>query len=214
MQEDVRWKYGIPPAGNANFAWLQHMIHHLSPTGRIGMVLANGSLSSQSGGEGTIRENILKADLVEGIVAMPSQLFYTTGIPVSLWFLNRNKKQAGKVLFVDARNMGKMVTRKLRELSEKEDIEKIAKTFEDFNNGTLENEKGYCVAVTLEDIAKQDYILTPGRYVGIAETEDDGEPFQEKMERLTTELSDLFAQSHDMEKEIRKQLASIGFTIK
>ena len=178
------------------------------------MVLANGSLSSQSGGEGTIRENILKADLVEGIVAMPSQLFYTTGIPVSLWFLNRNKKQAGKVLFVDARNMGKMVTRKLRELSEKEDIEKIAKTFEDFNNGTLENEKGYCVAVTLEDIAKQDYILTPGRYVGIAETEDDGEPFQEKMERLTTELSDLFAQSHDMEKEIRKQLASIGFTIK
>lgn len=213
LQEDVRWKYGIPPAGNANFAWLQHMIHHLSPTGRIGMVLANGSLSSQSGGEGTIRENILKADLVEGVVAMPSQLFYTTGIPVSLWFLNRNKEQVGKVLFVDARNMGTMITRKLRELSE-EDIAKIAKTFNDFSNGILENEKGYCKAVTLEDIAKQDYILTPGRYVGIAETKDDGEPFQEKMERLTTELSDLFAQSHDMEEEIRKQLASIGFTIK
>ena len=155
----------------------------------------------------------LKADLVEGVVAMPSQLFYTTGIPVSLWFLNRNKKQVGKVLFVDARNMGTMITRKLRELSE-EDIAKIAKTFDDFSNGTLENEKGYCKAVTLEDIAKQDYILTPGRYVGIAETKDDGEPFQEKMERLTTELSDLFAQSHDMEEEIRKQLASIGFTIK
>ena len=213
LQEDVRWKYGIPPAGNANFAWLQHMIHHLSPTGRIGMVLANGSLSSQSGGEGTIRENILKADLVEGVVAMPSQLFYTTGIPVSLWFLNRNKEQVGKVLFVDARNMGTMITRKLRELSE-EDIAKIAKTFNDFSNGILENEKGYCKAVTLEDVAKQDYILTPGRYVGIAETKDDGEPFQEKMERLTTELSDLFAQSHDMEEEIRKQLASIGFTIK
>lgn len=213
LQEDVRWKYGIPPAGNANFAWLQHMIHHLSPTGRIGMVLANGSLSSQSGGEGTIRENILKADLVEGVVAMPSQLFYTTGIPVSLWFLNRNKEQVGKVLFVDARNMGTMITRKLRELSE-EDIAKIAKTFNDFSNGILENEKGYCKAVTLEDIAKQDYILTPGRYVGIAETKDDGEPFQEKMERLTTELSDLFAQSHDMEEKIRKQLASIGFTIK
>ena len=177
------------------------------------MVLANGSLSSQSGGEGTIRENILKADLVEGVVAMPSQLFYTTGIPVSLWFLNRNKEQVGKVLFVDARNMGTMITRKLRELSE-EDIAKIAKTFNDFSNGILENEKGYCKAVTLEDIAKQDYILTPGRYVGIAETKDDGEPFQEKMERLTTELSDLFAQSHDMEEEIRKQLASIGFTIK
>ena len=214
LQDDVRWKYGIPPAGNANFAWLQHMIHHLSPKGgRIGMVLANGSLSSQTGGEGTIRENIIKADLIEGIVALPSQLFYTTGIPVSLWFLNRAKKQTNKILFVDARNMGSMVTRKLRELSE-EDIMKIAGTFDAFNSGTLENEKGYCAVVSIEDVAKQDYILTPGRYVGIAETEDDGEPFQEKMERLTSELSDLFAQSHDLEEEIRKQLSSIGFTIK
>ena len=213
LQDDVRWKYGIPPAGNANFAWLQHMIHHLSPKGRIGMVLANGSLSSQTGGEGTIRENIIKADLIEGIVALPSQLFYTTGIPVSLWFLNRAKKQTNKILFVDARNMGSMVTRKLRELSE-EDIMRIAGTFDAFNSGTLENEKGYCAVVSIEDVAKQDYILTPGRYVGIAETEDDGEPFQEKMERLTSELSDLFAQSHDLEEEIRKQLSSIGFTIK
>lgn len=213
LQDDVRWKYGIPPAGNANFAWLQHMIHHLSPKGRIGMVLANGSLSSQTGGEGTIRENIIKADLIEGIVALPSQLFYTTGIPVSLWFLNRAKKQTNKILFVDARNMGSMVTRKLRELSE-EDIMKIAGTFDAFNSGTLENEKGYCAVVSIDDVAKQDYILTPGRYVGIAETEDDGEPFQEKMERLTSELSDLFAQSHDLEEEIRKQLSSIGFTIK
>lgn len=213
LQDDVRWRYGIPPAGNANFAWLQHMIHHLSPKGRIGMVLANGSLSSQTGGEGIIRENIIKADLIEGIVALPSQLFYTTGIPVSLWFLNRAKKQTNKILFVDARNMGSMVTRKLRELSE-EDIMKIAGTFDAFNSGTLENEKGYCAAVSIEDVAKQDYILTPGRYVGIVETEDDGEPFQEKMERLTSELSDLFAQSHDLEKEIRKQLSSIGFTIK
>ena len=207
LQDDVRWKYGIPPAGNANFAWLQHMIHHLSPKGRIGMVLANGSLSSQTGGEGTIRENIIKADLIEGIVALPSQLFYTTGIPVSLWFLNRTKKQTNKILFVDARNMGSMITRKLRELSE-EDIMKIAGTFDAFNSGTLENEKGYCAVVSIEDVAKQDYILTPGRYVGI------GEPFQEKMERLTSELSDLFAQSHDLEEEIRKQLSSIGFTIK
>lgn len=213
LQDDVRWKYGIPPAGNANFAWLQHMIHHLSPKGRIGMVLANGSLSSQTGGEGTIRENIIKADLIEGIVALPSQLFYTTGIPVSLWFLNRTKKQTNKILFVDARNMGSMITRKLRELSE-EDIMKIAGTFDAFNSGTLENEKGYCAVASIEDVAKQDYILTPGRYVGIAETEDDGEPFQEKMERLTSELSDLFAQSHDLEEEIRKQLSSIGFTIK
>lgn len=213
LQDDVRWKFGIPPSGNANFAWLQHMIHHLSPKGKIGMVLANGSLSSQTGGEGTIRENIIKADLIEGIVALPSQLFYTTGISVSLWFLNREKKQKDKILFVDARNMGTMVTRKLRELQEA-DIKKIADTFDKYNDGTLENEKGFCAVVALGDVAKQDYILTPGRYVGIAEQEDDGIPFQEKMDKLTTELSDLFAQSHDLEDEIRKQLARIGFTIK
>ena len=213
LQDDVRWKFGIPPSGNANFAWLQHMIHHLSPKGKIGMVLANGSLSSQTGGEGTIRENIIKADLIECIVALPSQLFYTTGIPVSLWFLNREKKQKDKMLFVDARNMGTMVTRKLRELQET-DIKKIADTFDKYNDGTLENEKGFCAVVALGDVAKQDYILTPGRYVGIAEQEDDGIPFQEKMDKLTIELSDLFAQSHDLEDEIRKQLASIGFTIK
>ena len=213
LQDDVRWKFGIPPSGNANFAWLQHMIHHLSPKGKIGMVLANGSLSSQTGGEGTIRENIIKADLIEGIVALPSQLFYTTGIPVSLWFLNREKKQKDKILFVDARNMGTMVTRKLRELQEA-DIKKIADTFDKYSDGTLENEKGFCAVVALGDVAKQDYILTPGRYVGIAEQEDDGIPFQEKMDKLTTELSDLFAQSHDLEDEIRKQLASIGFIIK
>ena len=213
LQDDVRWQYGIPPTGNANFAWLQHMIHHLSAKGRMGMVLANGSLSSQSGGEGTIRENILKADLVEGIVALPSQLFYTTGIPVSLWFLSKQKAQPGKVLFVDARNMGEMVTRKLRELSE-EDMLKIADTFNKYHDGTLKDEKGYCAVKSLAEIAEQDYILTPGRYVGIAEVEDDGEPFPEKMERLTSELSELFAQSHQLEEEIKKQLGSIGFKIK
>jgi type I restriction enzyme M protein len=189
------------------------MIHHLSPKGKIGMVLVNGSLSSQTGGEGTIRENIVKADLIEGIVALPAQLFYTTGIPVSLWFLNRQKKQKGKMLFIDARNMGTMVTRKLRELSE-DDITKIAATFDAFKEGVLENEKGFCAVTTLEDVAKQDYILTPGRYVGIANAEDDGEPFEEKMERLTSELSELFGKSHELESEIRKQLKSIGFTIK
>jgi len=213
LQDDPRWCYGIPPSGNANFAWLQHMIYHLSPRGRIGMVLANGSLSSQSGGEGSIRENIIKADLVEGIVALPSQLFYTTGIPVSLWFLSRNKKQPGKILFIDARQMGTMVTRKLRELDEEKDIQRIARTFEDFEAGTLEPEKGYCAVATLDDVAKQDYILTPGRYVGIAEAEDDGEPFEEKMTRLTSELSEMFEKSHQLEEEIRKQLGSIGFKI-
>ena len=213
LEKDVRWKFGIPPAGNANFAWMQHMIHHLSPNGRIGLVLANGALSSQTGGEGIIRQKIVEADLVEGIIAMPSQLFYSTGIPVSLWFLSRNKQQAGKVLFIDARNMGTMVTRAIRELMP-EDITKIADTFEAFRNGTLEDEAGYCAVKTLQDIAAQDFILTPGRDVGIAEQEDDGEPFDEKMKRLTSELSELFKESHRLEDEIKKQLGSIGFEIK
>ena len=212
LEKDVRWKYGIPPAGNANFAWMQHMIHHLSPTGRIGLVLANGALSSQTGGEGMIRQKIVEADLVEGIIALPSQLFYSTGIPVSLWFLSRNKQQAGKVLFIDARNMGTMVTRAVRELQQ-DDIKKIASTFESFRNGTLEDEKGFCAVKTLQDIQAQDFILTPGRYVGIAEQEDDGEPFAEKMQRLTSELSGLFAESHRLEGEIKKQLKTIGFEL-
>ena len=212
LAEDVRWKYGLPPAGNANFAWMQHMIHHMSAKGRIGMVLANGSLSSQSGGEGAIRKAIIEDDLVECIVAMPPQLFYTTQIPVSLWFLNRNKKQERKTLFIDARSMGTMVSRRLRELTE-EDIGKLADTFNAFEAGTLEDVAGFCAVATTEEIAKQDYILTPGRYVGIAEQEDDGEPFEEKMARLTGELSELFLQSADLEKEIRKQLGGIGFEV-
>lgn len=213
LREDVRWKYGTPPAGNANFAWLQHMIYHLNPTGgKIGMVLANGSLSSQSGGEGEIRKNIINADLVECIIAMPTQLFYTTQIPVSLWFLNKQKKQGGKTLFIDARKMGTMVSRKLRELTD-EDIKKIADTYNAFVDGSLEDVKGFCAAVTTDDIAKQDYILTPGRYVGIEEQEDDGEPFEEKMGRLTSELSDLFKESHRLEDEIREKLGAIGYEI-
>lgn len=213
LREDVRWKYGTPPAGNANFAWLQHMIYHLNPSGgKIGMVLANGSLSSQSGGEGEIRKNIINADLVECIIAMPTQLFYTTQIPVSLWFLNNQKKQGGKTLFIDARKMGTMVSRKLRELAD-EDIKKIADTYNAFVDGTPEDVKGYCAAVTTDEIAKQDYILTPGRYVGIEEQEDDGEPFEEKMGRLTAELSDLFKESHRLEDEIREKLGAIGYEI-
>ena len=210
LKDDVRWQYGMPPAGNANFAWLQHMIYHLAPAGKIGMVLANGSLSSQSGGEGEIRKNIINADLVECIIAMPTQLFYTTQIPVSLWFLNKQKKQSGKTLFIDARKQGTMVSRKLRELTE-EDIKKIADTYKNFTDGTLEEKKGYCASVTTEDISKQDYILTPGRYVGIEEQEEDCEPFDEKMTRLTAELYDLFSKSHDLEKKIRKNLRTIGF---
>lgn len=212
LQDDVRWKYGIPPVGNANFAWMQHMIYHLAPNGRIGMVLANGSLSSQSGGEGEIRKNIVNADLVDCIVAMPSQLFYTTPIPVSLWFLSKNKTQKGKTLFIDARKMGTMVTRKLREFTD-DDIKKIADTYKAFADGTLEDVKGFCAVVGTDKIAKQDYILTPGRYVGIEEQEADDEPFDAKMTRLTGELSAMFAKSHELEEEIRKNLGAIGYEI-
>jgi type I restriction enzyme M protein len=212
LRDDKRWKYGLPPSGNANFAWMQHMIHHLAPNGKIGMVLANGSLSSQSGGEGEIRKNIVQADLVEGIIAMPPQLFYTTQIPVSLWFLNRNKTQKGKTLFIDARKMGTMVSRRLREFTDA-DITKIADTFLSFDSGTLTDEKGFCASVATSEIEKHAFILTPGRYVGIEDQEDDGEPFEEKMVRLTGELSTLFAKSHELEAEIRKQLGGIGFEL-
>ena len=212
LKDDVRWQYGMPPAGNANFAWLQHMIYHLAPNGKIGMVLANGALSSQSGGEGEIRQNIVNADLVDCIVTMPSQLFYTTAIPVSLWFLSKNKKQKGKTLFIDARKLGTMVTKKLREFTDT-DIAMIADAYKAYCDGTLEDQKGFCAVVNTEEIAKQDYVLTPGRYVGIEEQEDDGEPFEEKMARLTGELSELFAQSHTLEDEIRQKLEAIGYGI-
>ncbi len=213
LKDDPRWRYGVPPSGNANFAWLQHMIYHLAPAGKIGMVLANGSLSSQSGGEGEIRKRIIEDDLVSCIVAMPTQLFYTTQIPVSLWFLDRNKKQKGKTCFIDARKMGTMRTRKWRELEDAE-IETLAKTFDDYEKGRLEDKKGFCAVVKTTEIAAQDYILTPGRYVGIEEPKDDGEPFDEKMKRLTSELAGLFEKSHSLEDEIRKNLTAIGFELK
>lgn len=210
--EDKRWKYGIPPANNANFAWIQHMIHHLAPNGKIGLVLANGALSSQTGGEGEIRKKIIEDDLVEGIVSMPTQLFYSVTIPVTLWFISKNKKQKGKTVFIDARKMGHMVDRTHRDLSD-DDIKLLADTFIAFQEGTLEERRGFCSVKTIEDIAKQDYILTPGRYVGIEDTNDDDEPFDEKMNRLTSELSEMFAKSHELEVEIRKKLGAIGYDI-
>lgn len=212
LKEDKRWKYGVPPAGNANYAWIQHMIHHLAPNGKIGLVLANGALSTQSGGEGEIRKRIIEDDLVEGIIAMPTQLFYSVTIPVTLWFISKNKKQKGKTLFIDARKMGYMVDRKHRDFTD-EDIDKLASTFAEFQNGSLEDVKGFCAVADLETIAKQDYILTPGRYVGIEEQEDDGEPFDDKMKRLAGELSGLFAKSHELEDKIRKNLGAIGYEV-
>jgi type I restriction-modification system DNA methylase len=212
LLSDGRWKYGVPPASNANYAWIQHMIYHLSPNGKIGLVLANGALSSQTGGEGEIRKNIILDDLVEGIVALPTQLFYSVTIPVTLWFISKNKSQKGKTLFVDARKMGHMVDRKHRDFTD-EDIQKLADTFAQFQNGTLEEVKGFCAIADTQEIEKQDFILTPGRYVGIEEVEDDGEPFEEKMTRLTSELSDMFEKSHQLEDEIRKKLGAIGYEV-
>lgn len=210
--DDPRWKYGTPPASNANFAWIQHMISHLAPKGKIGLVLANGALSAQKNNEGEIRKKIIEADLVEGIVALPDKLFYSVTIPVSLWFITREKRQKGKTLFIDARKMGHMTDRTHRDLSDA-DIAKIADTFTAFQEGKGENIKGFCAIATTEEIAANDYVLTPGRYVGIEEqTEEDG-TFEEKMNRLTRELSDMFAQSNALQVEIKEKLNSIGWEI-
>lgn len=212
LLDDKRWKYGIPPANNANFAWIQHMIHHLAPNGKIGLVLANGALSSQTGGEGDIRKKIVEDDLVEGIISMPTQLFYSVTIPVTLWFISKNKKQKGKTVFIDARKMGFMVDRKHRDFSD-DDIKLLSDTFTAFQKGTLEDKKGFCAIADIEQIAKQDYILTPGRYVGIEEQDEDDEPFDEKMLRLTSELSEMFKKSHELENEIRSKLGAIGYEV-
>ena len=210
LLDDPRWQYGIPPAGNANYAWILQMISHLAPKGKIGLVLANGALSTQTGGEGEIRKKIIEADLIEGIVALPPQLFYSVTIPVTLWFISRDKAQKGKTLFIDARKMGHMVDRKHRDFSDA-DIKKIADTFSAFQNGTLTDVKGICAVTDTADIVIQDYILTPGLYVGIEEQADDGEPFEDKMKRLTTELSAMFKQSDALQAEIKEKLKSIGW---
>jgi type I restriction enzyme M protein len=211
LAEDSRWKYGLPPAGNANYAWMQHMIYHLSPKGKLGLVLANGSLSA-SGREGEIRENIIKDDLVECIIAMPDRLFYSTGISVCLWIINKDKNQKGKTLFLDCRSIGHMVDRAHRDLSN-EDIARISGTYKAFVEGNDAEELGFAHAADFEEIEANSFVLTPGRYVGLEEEEDDGEPFDEKMERLTGELSELFEESHRLEDLIRIQLGEIGYDV-
>ncbi len=215
LREDKRWKYGMPPAGNANFAWVQHFIHHLSPNGAAGFVLANGSMSSNTSGEGAIRKAIIEDDLVDCMVALPGQLFYSTQIPVCLWFLSRNKKnRRGKTLFIDARKLGTLFDRVHRELRD-EDIFRIAGVYHKWKCGDEEYQdiQGFCKSVTVEEIKEQGYILTPGRYVGIEEQEDDREAFEEKMARLTGELSEMFKRSRELEDDIRKKLGAIGYDI-
>lgn len=211
LDEDVRWKYGTPPEGNGNYAWMQHMIYHLSSKGKMGLVLANGSLSA-GGQEGKIRQAIIEDDLVEAVISMPDKLFYSTGIPVSLWIINKDKKQSGKIIFIDARNLGEMIDRAHRELKI-EDIDKIANTYHDFVDGKEVDQEGFVHVADIKEIGENNFILTPGRYVGMEEVEDDGIPFEEKMDTLTSELSLLLEESHKLEDEIRKQLGGIGFEV-
>ncbi|WP_322793339.1 class I SAM-dependent DNA methyltransferase [Bellilinea sp.] len=214
LREDKRWKYGIPPAGNANFAWVQHMIYHLAPGGVAGFVLANGSMSSNQSGEGEIRRKIIEDDLVDCMVALPSQLFYSTQIPACLWFLRRGKSEArrGQVLFIDAREMGRMVDRTHRELTD-EDIRKIADTYHAWRRGeeSYADVPGFCKSATLEEIRKHNYVLTPGRYVGAATKEEDGEPFEQKMRRLTAEWHAQVEEARRLDEAIARNLDELGF---
>ena len=221
IRDDDRWLYGVPPKGNANYGWLQHILSKLSHNGVAGVVLANGSLSTSTNEELTIRKGMLEADKIDAIVALPEKLFYTTGIPVSLWILNNNKStnsnyrsRKNEVLFIDARNLGQMIDRKTRELTQ-EDISKIASIYHKWRtkDGDYSDIVGFVKSEILEEIEKNDYVLTPGRYVGIEEVEDDGISFEEKMTELTKTLSGQFKKSRELEEEIKKQLASIGFEV-
>jgi len=219
LKGDVRWKYGVPPEGNANFAWLQHMIHHLSPKGVMATVLSNGSLSA-GGVEGEIRKKIIEDDLIDCIVALPKQLFYNTGIPACLWFISRkrigngDRKRIGEILFIDASEMGFMADRTHKEFTS-EDMQTISDTYHEWRkkNGKYEDVKGYCKSASVEDVEKNAYVLTAGRYVGIADEIDDGEPFEDKMKRLTSTLKEQMDKEGEMNKEIEKQLKKVGFEI-
>ncbi|HBZ08800.1 MAG TPA: SAM-dependent DNA methyltransferase [Bacillus bacterium] len=221
LKEDVRWNYGTPPVGNANYAWIQHIISKLAPSGTAGFVLANGSMSTSTTAELEIRKNLIENDLVECIVTLPGQLFYSTQIPVCLWFITNNKgrngkrERSGEILFIDARKLGHMATRTLKEFSA-DDIKKIADVYHAWrgtNEQTYEDVAGFCKAAALDDVRKNEYILTPGRYVGLEEMEEDNEPFEEKMERLTTVLAEQFKRSKELENKIRNMLEGIGYGV-
>ncbi|MXX46476.1 MAG: SAM-dependent DNA methyltransferase [Acidimicrobiia bacterium] len=220
LREDKRWKYGVPPAGNANFAWVQHMIHHLAPRGVAGFVLANGSMSSKTSGEGKIRAAIVEDDLVDCMVALPGQLFYSTQIPVCLWFLARDRaggehrNRTGETLFIDARKLGRMVDRTHRELSD-EDIARIADTYHNWRSKEPSSKyadvPGFCKSATLEEVRRHDHILTPGRYVGFEPPEEDSEPFEEKMARLTAQWREQQKEASRLDAAIEANLAGLGF---
>lgn len=229
LQDDGRWKYGTPPNGNANFGWMQHMLYHLSPKGVMATVLSNGSLSSNTSGEGNIRKNLVEKDLIECIVALPKQLFYNTGIPACIWFLRREKNNHSKdVLFIDASELGYMKDRVHRNLSDSDDeekqgdfhengwgdIQKITNTYHNWRKGgNYKNIKGFCKSATIEEIEKHAHVLTPGRYVGIPNEVDDGIPFDDKMSELTLTLKQQMDKEAELNQEIEKQLAKIGFSL-
>jgi type I restriction enzyme M protein len=221
LRDDPRWRFGPPPVGNANFAWVQHIISHLAHDGHAGFVLANGSMSSNQSGEGEIRRAIVEGDLVDCMVALPPQLFYSTQIPACLWFLARSKAASGthrdrrrQTLFIDARKLGALVDRTHRELSDDE-IARIARTYHAWRGepeaGTYEDIAGFCKSAATDEIAGHGYVLTPGRYVGAEEVEDDGEPFEQKMARLTATLEQQFAESARLEVAIRANLKGLGY---
>jgi len=215
LQDDARWQYGTPPKGNANFGWVQHFLYHLAPQGRAGFVLSNGSLSSNTGGEGDIRKRLVESDLVECVVMLPKALFFNTGIPACLWFLRRDKqKRNGDVLFIDASDLGYMVDRKNRAFAE-EDVMTVADTYHNWLNSRKEYEdiKGFCKSAVISDIEKHKFVLTPGRYVGIPDEVDDGIPFEEKVNTLTTELKEQMKQAQQLDKEIKAQLAKVGIEL-
>jgi len=218
LRDDHRWAYGTPPVGNANYAWLQHFAHKLSPSGTAGIVLANGSMNSNSGGEGEIRTNMIEAGLIDCMVALPAQLFYNTMIPACLWFLARNKtngkfrNRSGEILFIDARKIGSMINRRNKEFSN-DDIALITDTYHAWRNigGQYEDKVGFCKAVTLDEVRKNNHVLMPGRYVGTEAEEDDGIPFDDKMKALTAKLAEQFARGSELEQTIRDNLKGIGY---
>jgi type I restriction enzyme M protein len=221
LQDDVRWKFGVPPKNNANFAWVQHFIHHLSPTGTAGFVLANGSMSSNTSNEGEIRKNIIEQDMVDCMVALPGQLFYNTMIPACLWFVTRDKKdhsfrnRKNEILFIDARNMGKMIDRRHKELTE-EDIKLVAETYHSWrgeNKRKYEDVQGFCKSAKINEVEKHNFILTPGRYVGIPDEEEDEEGFEDKMKRLTNELKEQMKEGKKLDEEIKLNLKKIGWEV-
>jgi type I restriction enzyme M protein len=221
LREDVRWSFGVPPVGNANYAWLQHIHHHLAPNGTAGVVLANGSMSSQQSGEGEIRKAMVEADVVDCMVALPGQLFYSTQIPACLWFLARNKNpgkglrdRRGQVLFIDARQMGVLVDRTRRELTD-EEIQRIADTYHAWRGepgaGDYADIPGFCKSASLDEIRKHGHVLTPGRYVGAAQQENDGEPFEEKMARLAAQWRQQRAEAARLDAAIEANLKELGY---